>query len=1384
MIDFELEKQRYNLTKQNYQMSLRTTVLRKVMAFLVMIFVSSIALSQECGIIFVTPNGASSGAAGTRANPADLTYGLSLVTANDNVLWLGMGTYAITQPLQIPSDVTIEGGFDPGNQWVKSNATPTILAKDASNVIPAPANALVGLAGLNVSGFRLQDLTITVPDATTPQGSVYGIYLSGCSNYNIVRCEVTTGNGAPGAPGQQGLPGAAGADGAPGQPGYRGETPLPGGTGGAGGGGSGANGGNGANGGKHASFGPGSNGLPAGCGGTGGETPDGPGCSASCIFGDPSCGSVGPGTPGTAGGNGSAGTSGTTGPVGSVVGGYYVPGSAGGVGGQGTPGCGGGGGGGGAGRQRDQTDDTGGSGGGGGGGGEGGFGGVGGTGGGGSFAIFLDNNGAGGNIVDCFLNPGAGGAGGAGGPGGPGGAGGQGGPGGGPGPCGNSTGAAGGAGGQGGPGGAGGQGATGTSAALQENGGTPATTSNITNVPGNLPIISVQNGGCTNSSVLFSSPNGAPWNFGTGAQPGTDFGAGPIAVSYSTTGRRTITFDGTVFTDFIGIYNDGPTLPSITPANPQVDVGCPNDYTTALVGTQYDWSFGSNALPPVVSGPNEQTATGVIFAAPGTYTIYVRVMTACCGEVLDSTTVTVVQSNLNVNLTESANPICAGDAVDFTADGSFAAYNFFVNGTSVQSGVSNIYNDPNLQDGDEVFVIAFAGTCFTNPSDTVTMQVNPIPSVTLASSDPDDEICEGDPVTFTASPAGLANYEFFDGGTSLQSGASETYTTTALAVGNSITVVATDGGCESVPSNAITTIVNPAPAPSLVSSDPDNAICVGDNITFTATPTGQSSYEFFEDGASVQNTGANTYSPANLASGTSIWVIATSTLGCVSPASDTITTAVNPIPSVTLTSSDPDNEICQGESITFTATPSGYNNYEFLDNSTSTQATSSNIWTTTTLQSGNSITVVPTDNGCVGQASSAIVTTVITAPTVNAGSDIDNCIDDGNVILAGFSPSGGTWTGNGIIAPTGTFSPSGAGAGTHELYYSASNSNCTTTDTILAVVNPLPSIEAGDNRTICDGDEIELFGGGAVTYSWSPTTALSNPTSANPFATPNTTTTYTLTGTDANGCVNSDDVTITVEPVPVVDFITQPICCVGDTMFFTNLATPTSGVTYYWEFDDDSTSIDTMPTHLYDAAGIYDVTLTVTWGNCSSATTVPSTVFPRPMAGFYALPEVTSFLDPEIVFSNSSIDSEEWFWDFADSTYSDEENPVHFYQDTGIHNVMLVATNEFGCTDTVYGEVNITPYTTLYVPSSFSPNGDEINDVFFAYGEDIFSFEMRIFNRWGEQVFFTKDINTGWDGRDYDILQDVAEGIYTYRIIVEDFHFRKHSYAGKIVLYR
>ena len=155
--------------------------------------------AQECGIIYVTPTGATSGTAGTKANPADLVYGFSLVSASDTLVWLADGTYPISNTLSIPNGATIEGTFDPIT-WVKTNGNTSTIARDALN--PDMVNlVLIALEGTGVSNFRLQDIEITVAAAPSAQITVYGIHLNGCSSYNITRCTVTTGTGGNGLAG-------------------------------------------------------------------------------------------------------------------------------------------------------------------------------------------------------------------------------------------------------------------------------------------------------------------------------------------------------------------------------------------------------------------------------------------------------------------------------------------------------------------------------------------------------------------------------------------------------------------------------------------------------------------------------------------------------------------------------------------------------------------------------------------------------------------------------------------------------------------------------------------------------------------------------------------------------------------------------------------------------------------------------------------------------------------------------------------------------------------------------------------------------------------------------------------------------------------------------
>jgi gliding motility-associated-like protein len=116
--------------------------------------------------------------------------------------------------------------------------------------------------------------------------------------------------------------------------------------------------------------------------------------------------------------------------------------------------------------------------------------------------------------------------------------------------------------------------------------------------------------------------------------------------------------------------------------------------------------------------------------------------------------------------------------------------------------------------------------------------------------------------------------------------------------------------------------------------------------------------------------------------------------------------------------------------------------------------------------------------------------------------------------------------------------------------------------------------------------------------------------------------------------------------------------------------------------------------------------------------------------------------------------------------------------------VTLTVTNTANCVD-VETDCNlvITPEYTFYIPNAFSPNNDGINDVFRPQGEHIGEFSMRIYNRWGELVFFTKDFYEGWDGRLHKIVGQIAqEDVYVYMINIEDKVGEKHQYIGHVTI--
>ena len=260
----------------------------------------------------------------------------------------------------------------------------------------------------------------------------------------------------------------------------------------------------------------------------------------------------------------------------------------------------------------------------------------------------------------------------------------------------------------------------------------------------------------------------------------------------------------------------------------------------------------------------------------------------------------------------------------------------------------------------------------------------------------------------------------------------------------------------------------------------------------------------------------------------------------------------------------------------------------------------------------------------------------------------------------------------------------------------------------------------------------------------------------------------TLTVEDINGCV--DDTTQIIEwfPAPPILIIEPSIYkgCIPQNVFFNNLSTPIDD-TYdiVWDFGDGNTSGEISPTYIYETPGVFDVSLSVTSPlGCSISDFFPNliTVEPSPLANFIYTPNPPTNFQPDVEFTDLSIDAVQWFWNFNDIDNSFDQNPVYTFPDTGLQQVTLIVTHTSGCQDTLTQFIDVVPKVAYFLPNAFTPNFDSINDEFFGKGffDGMENFKMTIWNRWGELVFETSDYREGWNGRKLNVGKDSPQGVY------------------------
>lgn len=283
----------------------------------------------------------------------------------------------------------------------------------------------------------------------------------------------------------------------------------------------------------------------------------------------------------------------------------------------------------------------------------------------------------------------------------------------------------------------------------------------------------------------------------------------------------------------------------------------------------------------------------------------------------------------------------------------------------------------------------------------------------------------------------------------------------------------------------------------------------------------------------------------------------------------------------------------------------------------------------------------------------------------------------------------------------------------------------------------------------------------------------------------------TLTATTDSGCVNSLMQEVIVFPLPKANFSANVIAgCQPLEVVFNDLSSASNGnvIQWLWDFGDDHTSSLQYPSHIYQDSGIYTVTLTVhsdkgCAGDTSSINAI--IVYPLPSGSITTNTTEVDIFYPIINFQGeASGEINTWAWELGDGTSSFEQNFEHEYLDTGYYFVELLVVNINGCIDTVTDTIRINDAFSFYIPNTFTPNSDGINDAFQGKGSGIAKYTLRIFNLWGEQIFFSTDPKAAWEGTTNNEGKVAPNGTYYYLIEIEDIFGKYHEYKGFITLVR
>lgn len=500
------------------------------------------------------------------------------------------------------------------------------------------------------------------------------------------------------------------------------------------------------------------------------------------------------------------------------------------------------------------------------------------------------------------------------------------------------------------------------------------------------------------------------------------------------------------------------------------------------------------------------------------------------------------------------------------------------------------------------------------------------------------------------------------------------------------------------------------------------SICPGDTLPLTSTILGNlNNIQWIGNNGSFSSTSnANTNYYSSITDNANFYIYLSGTTACGIILKDSVLVQIggNATP-VTITSSG--TELCNGDSILLTANGSGNYTWSTGSSSSSIYVSSAGFYSVTSV------------SGC-GNSSANV--TITNSQTINLSltTPLNQICSGTSAILTASGAPNYTWFNN----TTGTnVSVQNAGS-----YYVIGYNNCyrDSQSVSITVLNPpVISISSSDpDLEICSGETINLTVSGSNNYLW-------NTSDTSSTIIVNTAGTYSVSSTNSCG-TDSEQIIITSGSIPTVFISGDSILCNNEIIHLTANGTGN----FLW-----SNGSQNQTTSFNSGGQVY----VIASNNCGSDTAYHTIQNFGISASFTSDYVYGNDIPVVVTFNNTSTNTTSYSWNFGDGNISSIENPAHTYTANGEFTVVLTASNQY-CEDNFETTFNFDTPNGVFIPNVFTPNNDDVNDVFEIIGENIAAIECHIFNRWGEKLFTWDNLGGFWDGKHNSAI--VSDGTYFY----------------------